>query len=282
MNIAPDTLIDLLPMLSEALMGSVILAVTDCEKFLAYIPARDLDVGIKAGDMLSPEGSTFHAIASRQKIIAEIEATAHGVPFIAATIPIFDGDQIVGSFATAIPLYRERELQDMSRQSAGAVQRVTRAVENLVALATTLAEHAGTLTEVAARTSETATQADSMAAFIKQVADSTQLLGLNAAIESAHAGEYGRGFNVVASEIRKMAASNKDAAKSITTFVRGLQSSIGNVASRAEELGAVSQELSASLEEMVTTAHELQTLANRLAQLSEVNSERMTGGTFAQ
>ncbi|MHB1627700.1 MAG: methyl-accepting chemotaxis protein [Bacilli bacterium] len=281
MNIALDTLIDLLPTLSEALMGSVILAVTDCEKFLAYIPARDLDVGIKAMDSLSPEGSTFQAIAGGRKIIAEIEATAHGVPYIAATIPIFDGGRVVGSFATAYPLYRERELRDMSRQSAGAMQRVTEAVDNLVALTKTLTENAGTLTEVAARTSETAAQADGMAAFIKQVADSTHLLGLNAAIESAHAGEYGRGFSVVASEIRKMAASNKEAAKSITAFVRGLQSSIGNVASRAEELGAVSQELSASLEEMVATAHDLQTLANRLAQLSEVNSEGLTGETFA-
>ncbi len=281
MNIALDTLIDLLPMLSEALMGSVILAVTDCEKFLAYIPARDLDVGIKAMDRLSPEGSTFQAIVGRRKIIAEIEATAHGVPYIAATIPIFDGDQVVGSFATAYPLYRERELRDMSRQSADAMQKVTEAVDNLVALTKTLTENAGTLTEVAARTSETAAQADGMAAFIKQVADSTQLLGLNAAIESAHAGEYGRGFSVVASEIRKMAASNKEAAKSITAFVRGLQSSIGNVASRAEELGTVSRELSASLEEMVATAHDLQTLANRLAQLSEVNSEGLTGETFA-
>ncbi len=282
MNTNLGALIDLLPMLNEALMGSVLLAVTDCEKFLAYIPARDLDAGIRVGDRLSPDGSTFQAIASRQKIIAEIAATAYGVPYIAATIPIFDGEQVVGSLATAYPLSRERELQEMSRQTAGAVQTVAGAVENLVTLARTLAENAGTLTEVAARTSETASQADSMAAFIKQVADSTQLLGLNAAIESAHAGEYGRGFSVVASEIRKMAGNTKDAARSITTFVRGLQSSIGNVAMRAEELGAVSEELSSSLEEMAATAHELQSLANRLSQLSEVNSEKVTGGSFAQ
>ena len=60
----------------------------------------------------------------------------------------------------------------------------------------------------------------------KRVSTQTNLLGLNAAIEAARAGEVGKGFTVVASEIRKLSTSTSESIKQIDTVLKNINQSI--------------------------------------------------------
>ncbi|WP_028546609.1 methyl-accepting chemotaxis protein [Paenibacillus taiwanensis] len=64
---------------------------------------------------------------------------------------------------------------------------------------------------------------------IQQFATQTNLLALNAAIEAAHAGEHGRGFNVVATEVRKLAQHVQESAKAIQTTVNDISDQVQRV-----------------------------------------------------
>ncbi|QEL65631.1 methyl-accepting chemotaxis protein [Oryzomicrobium terrae] len=121
-------------------------------------------------------------------------------------------------------------------------------------------------TQVAALEGQSA-QISHIVSVIRDIADQTNLLALNAAIEAARAGEHGRGFAVVADEVRKLSERTAQSTSEITQMVSAIQESTQQVVAGIQE-GVASVDNSVTLaREAGDTVSHLQEMAQRVAQL---------------
>ncbi len=110
---------------------------------------------------------------------------------------------------------------------------------------------------------------------LQDIASQTKLLSLNAALEAARAGEHGLGFNVVATEVRKLAESSNTSSKNVESIVKKISSEIDMLVQSAKNGAEESKKGTADLEETKRTFQSIHENINGLKENHEVIHAKM-------
>jgi hypothetical protein len=164
---------------------------------------------------------------------------------------------------------RSEQIQQLVIEINIALERAVAAIEELNASSQEIVAFSEEAANIAKDTSHEVGRTSDILEIIRRVSRQSNLLGLNAAIEATRAGEFGRGFSVVASEVRKLAEESSKSTIKIENMINKFCDSVDNVLKNAEQSKIITQEQAGATQEITEMLDGLKMVSQKLLELAD-------------
>ncbi|MBP2652890.1 MAG: putative sensor domain protein [Firmicutes bacterium] len=164
--------------------------------------------------------------------------------------------------------YQQMKLKAVVNTLNDSAHQISATMQELAASAVSVSDNQTELNSEIRNVNTVTGKIDEVMEFIKDIADETRLLGLNAAIEAARAGEAGLGFSVVAQEIRNLSADSKQTVGKIKELTTIIKESVDKTVSMGNSTTATIEQQAAAIEQVTASVEEISSLTELLNELA--------------
>ncbi|MFY9324800.1 MAG: methyl-accepting chemotaxis protein [Syntrophomonadaceae bacterium] len=264
---------DFAPILAELFHEGAFIFMTDLTQVAYRQASPKFDMpSIAIGTKITTDDLPYKVIQSKQPMSYEVDETKWGVPIYAACFPLFEDEEkqnIVATLNIILPKVTANNLREMANNLENGLSGISAAIEELTSSASEIHTNEQSLNNSITEIIDISEQINDVSAFIKEIADETKMLGLNAAIEAARAGDAGRGFGVVAEEIRKLSDQSKSTVPQITELTHNIMLKVDEASKKSQSSLSASQEQAAATEEITASIEEISAMSTELAKIAK-------------
>jgi hypothetical protein len=241
--------------LRHVIQDDIGVTVTDTEHVLYCSSGNTIDIKAKVGDKIDKVPAMREALNEGKITNDIVPKEVLGVPFKGTIYPIKDErGNIIGTISTQKSLHRQAEIKEVAENIHNSLQKTNATIEEIATGSENLSYSMNKIVKSADFAAEKIQETDSALNFIKAISSQSNLLALNASIESARAGEAGKGFSVVAGEMKKLSQLSSESAKKVSQTLLEMRKAIDEIikevsstSTTAEAQAAATQEISATI-----------------------------------
>lgn len=264
-----ESFYNMIPYFEHFLSSELIFTISNRERFLLVKDRDNIKMAAKTGDKI-PSGCAADVCLNKQeKVYVMVPKEVFGVPLRTMGIPVFVDGKIEGTIVIGMSVEKSRKITNLSENLSESLDMISGKVVEMASTFEKINETNVGIENFIEQTSKSSKKTDEVLTFIEGIAKQINLLGLNAAIESARAGEYGRGFSVVSNEIRKLSTSTKDSISEINDTLRNIKESINEIYIRFGQSNSLLENQTAGLQEITATIEELNANASVLSEFAK-------------
>lgn len=248
---------NLIPYFKHYFDDELIFTISNTEKFLLVQGSENIKLSSKTGDKIPVGCAAYECLKQKKPVSIIVPEKVFNVQIKAMGAPVYENNKIVGTIVIGKSLERRIKISNLSKNISDALSQISSTTTEMASGIQDISETNLNIQDFVDKTNEEAKQTDDVLKFIDSIAKQTNLLGLNAAIESARAGEYGKGFGVVSNEIRKLSQSSSQSIKEINDILRNIQNSIEEISHKFADSNIVLDKQTVAIEEISSTIQEL-------------------------